>query len=135
MCGYGSLMIPFDKIDERLSLLGKDRAWLAEKTNRAASSIGTSLAPNADEKNRSERLQRDLTAAIEAEESRQAEAMKQFKNQPLVLELTREEFRAWNAAAMFDGKLIEDWALDALKKLAADHAKPKPPEDEAGTDG
>ena len=32
-----------------------------------------------------------------------------------------KQFRAWNAAALAEGKLIEDWARDGLDLLAQEH--------------
>lgn len=65
-------MIPFDEMDDRLRALGVDRAWLASKSGRSPHSIRAALAPNATPKNRSELLQRALSAAIEREEADQA---------------------------------------------------------------
>lgn len=39
--------------------------------------------------------------------------------QPLVITATREQFRRWNAAALAEGKLIEDWAIEGIDRLAA----------------
>jgi len=61
-------MIPFEEIDARLSKLGKNRTWLAEKSGRSADSIRGALAPNAPPAKRSELLQKALSDAIEGEE-------------------------------------------------------------------
>jgi transposase len=36
------------------------------------------------------------------------------------LEITREQFIAWNRAALIEGKIIYDWATDALDEAAAE---------------
>lgn len=36
------------------------------------------------------------------------------------LEITREEFADWNRAALLDGKIIYDWAIDVLNEAAAE---------------
>lgn len=113
-------MITYDDIDARLSAIGKDRRWLAEKTGRKLSSLHTSLAPNADaQKNRSARLQRSLSEAIEREEQRQSEAITDLRSQNLVISASNEQFRAWNAASLAAEKLIEDWARDGLDRMAS----------------
>lgn len=45
------------------------------------------------------------------------------------LEITREEFAAWNRAALLEGKIIYDWAADVLNDAAdsiESHAAPDP---------
>lgn len=112
-------MISFDEIDSRLAAIGKDRRWLAEKTARSPSSIRTSLAPAAAEKNRSKHLQKALSEAIEQEEQRQSEAITDLRAQNLVISASPSQFRAWNSASLAAGKLIEDWARDGLDRMAA----------------
>lgn len=36
------------------------------------------------------------------------------------LEITREQFTAWNRAALLEGKIIYDWAADVLDEAAAE---------------
>ena len=38
----------------------------------------------------------------------------------LSLEITREQFTAWNRAALIEGKIIYDWAADVLDAAAAE---------------
>lgn len=38
------------------------------------------------------------------------------------LEITREQFTAWNRAALLEGKIIYDWAADVLDEAAAEAA-------------
>lgn len=130
-------MIPFEEIDARLGQIGKDRKWLAEATNRSQDSIRTALAPNAADYKRSERLQRDLSQAIEAEELRQKNTLRPLL-QNFVLEVGQEQFDRWNAAALGEGKLIRQWALDGLDALAADEllrASATAPLPATGTEG
>lgn len=44
----------------------------------------------------------------------------QLLNQPLLIQASRDQFRRWNAAAVREGKLIEDWAIEGLDQLAAE---------------
>lgn len=67
-------MIPFNKIDDALRSLGKDRAWLAATSGRSTGAIRSSLAPNASPQHRSELLQKALSDAIEREEARKLPA-------------------------------------------------------------
>lgn len=62
-------MIPFEDIDKRLEALGKDRAWLADESDRSPGAIRAALAPNAKPKSRSGLLQKALSAVIEREEA------------------------------------------------------------------
>jgi len=39
------------------------------------------------------------------------------------LEITRDQFTAWNRAALLEGKIIYDWASDVLDEAAADAAE------------
>lgn len=65
-------MIPYDEIDNRLKAIGKNRAWLAERSGRSPGSLRAALAPNANPKNRTNLLQRALSETIEREEADQA---------------------------------------------------------------
>lgn len=55
-------------------------------------------------------------------EQRMAELTIQAGNTPerISLEITREQFTAWNRAALLEGKIIYDWAADVLDEAAAD---------------
>lgn len=44
----------------------------------------------------------------------------------LLLRPTPEEFRAWNQAALEEGKLIEDWAIEGLNRLAEEEVEEEP---------
>lgn len=44
----------------------------------------------------------------------------------LLLRPTPEEFRAWNQAALEEGKLIEDWAIEGLNRLAEEEIEEEP---------
>lgn len=125
-------MIPFDQIAARLQALGKNRQWLAAVSGRTILSLDSALAPAAAKSKRSKLLQRALTDAIEREETRQANAETSFRNQNLVVEASPEEFRAWNAAAMAAGMLIEEWALEGLNRMAL-RAKSQPEQPPAKT--
>lgn len=60
-------MIPFEQMDAHLEALEKNRAWLAEITQRSPDSIRAALAPNAAKKSRSNLLQKALSEALERE--------------------------------------------------------------------
>jgi len=51
-------------------------------------------------------------------QSRLDARLAELRIQTIVIETTREEFRQWNAAALAEGKLIEDWIKDGLNRLA-----------------
>ncbi len=111
-------MIPFDEIDERLKNMGKDRAWLAEKTRRSFDSIRSALAPNAKPKSRSALLQKALSDAIEREET--AYVPKVIPADVLVLSPSASEYQAWSLAhKASDSATLKDWAIDELNKAAA----------------
>lgn len=63
-------MIPWEKLDQNLVALGKDRAWLAEETPYSLESIRNAMAPASTR--RSDRMLSVLSRAIEDEEERQA---------------------------------------------------------------
>jgi hypothetical protein len=42
-------------------------------------------------------------------------------DQPLIITPRRDQFRAWNRAALAEGMLVEDWAIEGLDRLAAEH--------------
>lgn len=119
-------MIPFDDIDRRLALLGKDRAWLAEKAQRSAGAVRSALAPNASPKHRSLMLQRALSDAIEEEEVRRMEAV--ILPERISIEGTRDEFTAWCRAALGEGKIVADWAVDQVNRSAAEWAARQRPQ-------
>ena len=42
------------------------------------------------------------------------------QNERVSLEITRDQFTAWNRAALLEGKIIYDWAADVLDEAAAE---------------
>jgi SOS-response transcriptional repressor LexA len=111
-------MIPFDEIDSRLALIGKNRAWLVEVTGRSENSIRASLAPSAPDSKRSDLLQKALSDAIEKEESAQRSSAR-LPDQ-LALAPTADEFNAWcRAYKASEAETLKDWAIDELNKAAA----------------
>jgi len=67
---YSPFVISHEDIDLRLSKIGKDRKWLAENTPYSADYLRTVLAPGSTR--RTKRVMQIISAAIEAEEERQA---------------------------------------------------------------
>lgn len=57
-------------------------------------------------------------------QSQMAGFEKKTSNSPtldrLVLEITNEQFAAWNVAALDEGLLLKDWAIQTLDDVAAD---------------
>ncbi len=121
---HSHLVIPFEEMDARLKAIGRDRKWLSQATGRKLASIRVALAPNTQQKNRSHLLQVSLSQAIEAEKARQKDSQSAIQTQVVSLQVDREQFRAWNAAAMAEGKLIEEWAILHLARLAAGTQSP-----------
>lgn len=116
-------MIPFDEIDKRLEKLGKDRAWLANASGRKLNSLGSALAPGAAASKRSEHLQRALTDAIEREEKAQAAVVELPER--ITLEVSSEDYEAFNRASLAKNKTVKAWAIDELNKAAAAYHKTK----------
>ena len=115
-------MIPFDDIDARLEKLGKDRAWLAEKTPYSAAYIRDLMAPKSTR--RTERVQLIISDAIEKEESAQV-AADRLPDQ-LALAPTADEFNAWcRAYKASPAETLKEWAIDELNKAAAQWAQTK----------
>ena len=63
-------MTSWEKLDQRLAALGKDRAWLADKTPYSLESIRNAMAPASTR--RSDRMLSILSRAIEDEELAQS---------------------------------------------------------------
>ena len=42
-------------------------------------------------------------------------------DQPLIITPHRDQFRAWNRAALAEGMLVEDWAIKGLDRLAEEY--------------
>ena len=123
-------MIPFDKIDEALKKLGKNRSWLAQVTGRSDHSIRSALAPNAAPKSRSALIQKALTDAIEREVLRrkaEAEAVAEPElKKVIILEPTVDEYRLWSEAFKNSThSTLEGWAKAALNRAAKDGVRPK----------
>ena len=108
-------MIPFDQMSKRLQELGVDRAWLAEKSGRSPHSIRAALAPAATPKNRSEHLQRALSAAIEREEADQAMFAQPIPPGLTNVFLTDEMLdRADRASRMVASNSLAEFCRDAI---------------------
>lgn len=60
--------------------------------------------------------------------------MEELRNN-LILRPTYDQFKRWNKKALDEGKIIEDWALEGLEKMADDYFESLPlvaEEDETG---
>lgn len=61
---------------------------------------------------------------LEWVQARMAAYSKQARSTPtldrLVLEITNEQFEAWNEAALEEGLLLKDWAIQTLDEVAGD---------------
>jgi hypothetical protein len=114
-------MITFEEIDDRLKILGKNRDWLAEVTGRSPRSIGDALAGKAHPSKRSGHLQRALSDAIEAEETRQQ--AKRFPDpdtlsQHISVTCTAAERQMWDRASRQDHDSLDEWVVDTLNAAA-----------------
>lgn len=111
------------EIDPRLARLGKDRAWLAERTQYSADTLRTALAPASTK--RSDRMLSVLARAIEDEESLQAPAIPK-EIRPGVFEIfdlsTPEgeaEFAlADRASRIVQAPTITDYCRDAIREAS-----------------
>jgi len=52
--------------------------------------------------------------------------IEKLREQAIILHTSREQFRAWNLAALEEGKLIEDWAIQGLERLARNQQNKTP---------
>jgi hypothetical protein len=128
-------MIPFEEIDARLKGIEKDRAWLSAMTDRSEGSIRSALAPNAELKHRSKKLQRALSDAINDEEERQR-AANSITLPPaqdrLSIRCDMAQRELWEAAAERAGLALSRWAVRALDDAA--HAALDEPRGNGTTD-
>ena len=108
-------MIPFDEIDSRLKAIGKNRAWLAEKSGRSPGSLRAALAPKTPNKNRTNLLQRALSETIEREEAEQAMATRPAAPGLTNLLLTEDMLsRADRASREVNAPTLADFCRDAI---------------------
>ena len=109
----------FDEIPLKMMQLGVDRAWLAQQCDYKPGTLAAILAPNGSQSNKTDKALRRIWEALEREELRQKrpavqEAVCQIVVRPEVADFTR-----WNKAALSKQKTVEDWAIEALNKAAA----------------
>ena len=118
------VMIPFEEIDGRLKIIGRNRKWLAETSGKSPDTIRGALATNAPAFKKSESLQRSLSDTIEREESRQL-AEKMGEESPelppgyYAIYLTGESLkRAQLASCRIDQPDLHAFCIEAIKLKA-----------------
>lgn len=109
----------FDEIPLKMLKLGVDRAWLARQCDYKAGTLAAILAPNGNLSHKTEKALRRIWEALEREEIRQKRPAVQESVCQIVVRPDVEEFTKWNKAALSKKKTVEDWAIDALNKAAA----------------
>ena len=111
----------FQEIPSRLAQLGKDRAWLATVCDYSAAHIANALAPNGDDKSKTQKALRRMWEALDREEERQRmelEAPKALGHR-VVLEPTKAQFDRWTTAAVLSpAGNLDDWAKQGLDAKA-----------------
>jgi len=107
----------FDEVPLKMIKLGVDRAWLARQCDYTTDSLRQILAPNG--KGKTAKALRRIWEALEREEIRQKRPAVQEAVCQIVVRPDVEEFTKWNKAALSKKKTVEDWAIDALNKAAA----------------
>jgi hypothetical protein len=117
-------VIPFEEIDQRLDALKLGRKWLAEVTGRSPGSIRAALAPNAVPKQRTYLLQKALSDAIQAEESRRSSIPPGYNE----IFITDEEINLADQASRAAGSpslaaFCHDAILEKARELLAEQSK------------
>lgn len=110
---YRSRMIEFDDMDSRLAHIGKDRAWLAEKTKYSLSYIRDVLA--ASSTRRAHRVQCALSDAIENEAEQQRLRPTPQMDNHLLIRVAPDEFREWENLALSLGQTVSDYCVAAIQ--------------------
>ena len=107
------MIIPFDKMDETLKAINRDREWLAEQSDYASTYIRDVLAPNSRRRNK--RIQKTLSDII----AREREQTMPPLPERISLEPSRDELKAWTRAfkASNDATLY-DWMIRELNAAA-----------------
>jgi hypothetical protein len=116
-----SVMDTKEAIDSKLTALGKDRQWLATATGYSYFSVRDSLAPQG--RPLSARMEKAFVEAIGREE--QARAVVVELPERITLEVSSEEYDAFNRASLEKMQTVKEWALHELNRAAAAHHKGK----------
>jgi len=103
-----------ERIDARLTALGKDRQWLADQTGYSYFSVRDSLAPAG--RPLSKRMERAFCEALEALE--QVTQLAPSLPDRVTLEVTSAEYDAYSEAALAQKQTLKRWAVEELNKAA-----------------
>jgi hypothetical protein len=129
-------MINWENLDQRLAIIGKDRAWLAEHTPYSLDSIRNAMAPNS--KRRSDKMLAALRRLISDEEQR----FKAGEKAPGVFDifLTEEALhKADRASRIVGAPSLADFCRDVIdseaERILAREAAPKGQPDDATGSG
>jgi hypothetical protein len=113
----------FDEIPLRMMQLGVDRVWLAQQCDYSPGSLAAILAPNGNQKSKTEKALRRIWEALDREELRQKSAI--YRPAPLTntvtLTPTQAQFDRWMKAAYQKHDSFDNWAKEGLDLLADEH--------------
>lgn len=110
------------EVKDWLKAIGKDRFWLAEKTGVQKCSVDTWLSTSRPISRTAARLISALMVQYQTKtvtmDAQAAVLESDSRESTLSLTVPAEVFDTWNEAAMRDGKLLREWAVDALIEAA-----------------
>jgi hypothetical protein len=110
----------FEEIPQRMMKLGVDRAWLAKECDYSAGSLAAILAPNGNQKSKTDKALRRIWEALDREEARRSAPVRAtMERQQLVLRPTDDEFEDWNRAAITTQETLMEWSMRSLNEQAA----------------
>lgn len=108
-----------DEVKAWLKTIGKDRYWLAEKTNAARLTIDTWLSRSRPIPKRAQALISHLMNEYPfSGETACREEEPPMEESTLVLIVDASTFDLWNEAALLESKLLRQWAADVLTNYA-----------------
>lgn len=120
----------FDEIPIRMLQLNVDRPWLCQECDYKPGSLAQILAPNGNQKFKTDKALRRIWEALDREEERQKSAV--MLPAPLghrvFIEPTEAQFDHWmQAVYQQPGRTFDTWAKTGLDSLAAEElSKIKP---------
>lgn len=121
----------FEEVPIRMIQLGVDRPWLCRECDYKPGSLAQILAPNGNQKFKTDKALRRIWEALDREEERQKSAV--MLPAPLghrvFIEPTEEQFDTWmQAVYQQPGRSFDQWAKTGLDALAAEElGKIRPP--------
>jgi len=110
----------FEEIPLKMMQLGVDRAWLAQECDYSAGSLAAILAPNGNQKAKTDKALRRIWEALDREETRQKQAILKpaTLTNTVTLTPTVAQFDRWMKAAYSQHDSFDEWAKEGLDRLA-----------------